>query len=92
VVHAIASIEFSYSALGVDVANVGGHTRRETDIVEAEFGDARVELQEEGQRLSNATCCTEDDDFGRLEDWGQYELVSDVATIPRFQSTAMLKW
>ena len=42
------------------------HTRGATDIVQGEVGDPGVELQQQGQRLSNATSGTEDGDLGVL--------------------------
>lgn len=45
-----------------------GLTWASTDIVESEVSNARVELEEEGQRLANATGGTEDGDLGEL-DW-----------------------
>jgi hypothetical protein len=38
----------------------------EPDVVEGKLADSRVELQQEGQRLANATGSTENSDFGRL--------------------------
>ena len=37
-----------------------------TDIVEGELRDTGVELQQQGQRLANATGSTEDGDLGGL--------------------------
>lgn len=55
-----------YLALGVDVANISGDTWCESDIVERKLGNSWVELQEEGQRLADTTCGTEDDNLGGL--------------------------
>jgi hypothetical protein len=41
-------------------------TGSQADIVEGELGNPGVELQEEGQRLANATGGTEDGDLGCL--------------------------
>jgi hypothetical protein len=57
----------SYSALGVDVADICGNTGSALDIVKGELAHARVELKKEGQRLANATAGAEDDDLGKLE-------------------------
>jgi len=46
--------------------DVRGRTGSKTDIVESELADSGVELEEEGQRLANATGSTEDGDLGRL--------------------------
>lgn len=54
------------SALGVDVADIGGDTGCTTDIVESELGDSWVELEEEGERLTDTTSSTEDSDTGVL--------------------------
>ncbi len=42
------------------------HTGTTTNVVESELGDSRVELQEEGQRLADATSSTEYGDLGEL--------------------------
>ena len=44
-----------------------GRTRGATDVVESELSHVGVELEEEGQRLSNAAGGTEDGDLGELE-------------------------
>lgn len=56
----------TYSALSVDVRDIRRDTRRALDVEEGELADPRVELEEEGQRLSDATRSTEDGDFGGL--------------------------
>lgn len=48
------------------MSNVGGDTWTTLDIVEGELADAWVQLEEERQRLANATACAEDDDLGEL--------------------------
>jgi hypothetical protein len=42
-------------------------TGREPDVVEGELADSGVELQQEGQRLANATSSTKNGDFRRLQ-------------------------
>jgi len=59
-------LESSYGALGVDVRDVSADTRSALDVVEGEIADSWVELEQEGQRLANATAGTEDDDLGGL--------------------------
>jgi len=54
------------SALGVDVADISGDTGCATDIVESELSNSGVELEEEGERLTNTTSSTEDSDTGVL--------------------------
>lgn len=44
----------------------GRRTWASTDVVESELGDAGVELEEERERLSNATGGTEDGDLREL--------------------------
>lgn len=46
----------------------GGRTGRKTDVVEGKLADPGVELEEEGERLANATGGTEDGDLGGLQD------------------------
>lgn len=41
-------------------------TGSETDIIESKLRDARVELEEQGQRLSDTAGSTEDCDLGVL--------------------------
>lgn len=41
-------------------------TRGEADVVEGELANAGVELEEERERLANATGSTEDGDLGGL--------------------------
>jgi hypothetical protein len=43
------------------------HTGSSTDIVESELSHARVELEEERQRLANATSSAEHGDLGELD-------------------------
>ncbi len=57
----------TYGAFSVDVRDIGGDTRSALDIVQRELGHSGVELEEEGQRLANATGSTEDGDFGSLD-------------------------
>ena len=47
--------------------DIGCYTGAAFDVVERKLGDARIELQEEGQRLADTTAGTEDDDFRRLD-------------------------
>jgi hypothetical protein len=47
------------------------------DIVQSEFADPGVELEEKRERLSNATCSTEHGDFRSL-DWTMVSMVSDL--------------
>lgn len=49
-----------------------GRTGSQADIVEGELANPGVELQEEGQRLPNATGGTEDGDLGRLPSTSQH--------------------
>lgn len=56
----------TYHALGVDVRDISSDTRRTLDIEERELADARVELEEEGERLANPAASTEDSDLGKL--------------------------
>ena len=42
-------------------------TGGEADVVEGELANARVELEEEGERLANTTGGTEDGDLGGLQ-------------------------
>jgi hypothetical protein len=56
----------TYSALGVDVADISGNAGGATDIEERELSDTGVELEEEGQRLSNSSTSTEDGNLGEL--------------------------
>ena len=48
------------------MANISGDTRATSDVIEGELGDARVELEEEGERLADTTAGTEDDNLGEL--------------------------
>lgn len=43
-----------------------GLTRSATDIVQSKLSDASVELEEERERLANATGSTEDGNLGQL--------------------------
>lgn len=56
----------SYRALRVDVTDIRGNTWATLDIVEGKLADPWVELEQEGQRLTNATASTEHDDLGEL--------------------------
>jgi hypothetical protein len=49
------------------VANISGDTRATSDVIEGELGDARVELEEEGERLADTTAGTENDNLGELD-------------------------
>lgn len=49
------------------MANISGDTWTALDIVEGKLADARVELEEERQRLANATTGAEHDDLGELQ-------------------------
>ena len=42
-------------------------TGRKADVVEGQLGDPRVELEQQGEGLANATSGTEDGDLGRLQ-------------------------
>ncbi len=44
----------------------GRRTWASADVVESELSDAGVKLEEEGERLSNATSGTEDSDLREL--------------------------
>lgn len=57
----------TYDALGVDVRDVSSDTWAALDIVQSELADARVELQQQGQRLADTTGGTEDGDLGCLK-------------------------
>ena len=46
------------------MADIGGDARRATDIVEVERRDELVLLEEERQRLADASAGTEDGDLG----------------------------
>jgi len=48
---------------GGDVGEVGGDTGGVDDIVQAQFSDDRVELEQQGQGLSDSTGSTCDDSF-----------------------------
>jgi hypothetical protein len=45
----------------------GELTGRKADVVEGQLGDPGVELEQQGERLTNATGGTEDGDLGRLQ-------------------------
>jgi hypothetical protein len=62
----------AYIALGVDVSDISGDTRTTSDVVQGELGDARVELEEEGERLTDTTTGTEDDNLGELDGREEY--------------------
>lgn len=53
--------------LGVDVRDVSGNTGAAADVVQGKLGNSGVELEQEGQRLANATGSTENGDLGQLE-------------------------
>lgn len=55
----------SVSFRGVDTGS--GLTGGEADVVERELADARVELEEERERLADTAGSTEDGDLGRLQ-------------------------
>lgn len=42
-------------------------TRSHADIVQGKLGHSRVELEQQGQRLANATSSTEDGHLGQLQ-------------------------
>lgn len=42
-------------------------TRSHADIVQGELSHSRVELEQQGQRLANATSSTEDGHLGQLQ-------------------------
>lgn len=42
------------------------HTRTSTDIIQGQFGNSRVQLQEQRQRLSNTTSSTKNGYLGVL--------------------------
>ena len=45
----------TYSTPGIDMADIRGNTGTANDVVQGKLADPRVELQEERQRLSNAS-------------------------------------
>jgi hypothetical protein len=57
------------------VADISGDTRATSDVIEGELGDARVELEEEGERLADTTAGTENNNLGEL-DGGTISMVS----------------
>jgi hypothetical protein len=57
----------THIALGVDVRDVCRNARTTNHIVQRKLADSRIELQEKGERLTDATRGTEDRDFGSLE-------------------------
>jgi len=48
------------------VADIGGDAGSTPDIVESELGNSWVELEEEGERLTDTASSTEDGDTGVL--------------------------
>jgi hypothetical protein len=62
----ITLVVASDGALSVDVADIGGDTWGAPDIVESELGNSGVELEEEGERLTDTASSTEDSDTGVL--------------------------
>ena len=58
----------TYNALGVDVANISANAGGALDVEEGELGDARVELEEERQRLADSAAGTEDGNLGELHE------------------------
>lgn len=56
----------TYSALGVDVADISGNAGGTANVEEGEVGDTRVELEEERQRLADSAAGTEDSNLGEL--------------------------
>jgi hypothetical protein len=53
------------------VAQVSSNTRATADIIESKFRNTRVELEQERERLANATSGTEDSDLGGLAGRGR---------------------
>jgi hypothetical protein len=49
------------------VRSDGELTGRKADVVEGQLGDPGVELEQQGEGLTNATGGTEDGDLGRLQ-------------------------
>lgn len=61
------------------MGDVGSDTGPEDNVVEGELADARVELEQEGQRLTNASGRAKDDDLAGL--WmSRYNHVSRLLT------------
>jgi hypothetical protein len=54
-------------ALGVDMGDIGSNTGSSTDIIESEFSNSRIELQQKRQRLADTTSSTENGDLGELQ-------------------------
>jgi hypothetical protein len=48
------------------VTDISGNAGGATDIEERELSDARVELEEEGQRLADSATGTKDGNLGKL--------------------------
>ena len=48
------------------MTDISGNAGGATDIEERELSDARVELEEEGQRLADSATGTEDGNLGKL--------------------------
>lgn len=48
------------------MADISGNAGGATDIEERELSDARVELEEEGQRLADSATGAEDGNLGKL--------------------------
>ena len=66
--YCIHSCSATYSALGVDVADISGNAGGAANVEEGELSDTGVELEEEGQRLSDSTASTEDGNLGELRE------------------------
>lgn len=58
----------TYHALGVDVADISADAGGALDVEEGELSDARVELEEERQRLANSAAGTENGNLGKLHE------------------------
>ena len=79
----------AYSALGVDVRDVCCHTRASHDVVQGQLADSRVELQEEGKWLANATCGAEDSNLGCLQHVLRQPMFSSVLNEVRLYSPTL---
>lgn len=51
-------------ASSVDMADIGSNTGSAANIVEAELGDVRVELEEKGQGLADSSASAKDGNLG----------------------------
>jgi hypothetical protein len=63
----------------MQVSGVRRHTRATADIIESKFRNTRVELEQERERLANATSGTEDSDLGGLK--MKMDMVSTLAKL-----------